>query len=989
MKIDSIIHFLINKFFVFIIFICSFSSNADSQILMNTLGKLNLNPGGVIYDIAEDPYNDILIVVGKFSEINSEPVNNVAFLSKTDFSLISDVQYSNMIFQIDGEIRTVAFKLKSYAVQDLVTGLFYFVKDSYLYFGGNFTTVNNASHNGIVKFKRQESGPTPYDYTMQSWDPQIDWVGNAWGVNDLLFTNDTLIMAGLFDFTNGTPQENASVSTVCAFNVTNDSWASNMFNSIEFDYADNVFQITKYNDHYYLGGYSFNSNLNLFARFSKFDLLGNLVPSGDFIPYENNNCWDFEFVESLTDTLIVWTYDPPISASSIDAVGHMDGTENQNYLPTADPNYTPYLIDNTVENNRFIDIEAYKSKLYTVQTTGTFDYLNVFDVNDIRPLNREKSITLNANFLNLSNSGVYINDPAWVNGYDQTIIINNMLFLTGDNLTTVDGVNRTGLAAFCLEPDDAKYFTASDSTVCSGEVHTYTIPPVDYADGYLWEYTGTGVDLGANLFIEDLTNTITTANGGNTIQIAYLANFSPGQLKVTPYSTCGDNTIGTQKVFSNTIITNIESNPLPNVDAGLDSTFTCTRETIVLIGSSSSGNVISYEWVAPFGSASNTIGTDSTININDPLFSANSNEYYFKVVNDQGCANYDTVVITKNITPPNNTLPPLPWVVTCANPSIDLTGSSTTNNVSYSWSDGSNTINNQTVSVTGYGPWNLTVTDNINGCTTTDGYIVETDYVLPNITIVGYPSITLPLATLDCNTPNLNLVCSSDTANTSANWVAADSTNPIGDTKLIAQQGQYYIEVLNNSNGCKSYTSLFIEENFTEPTVNMPTLNTINCSRDTLVLNGSTISLDSTLVWNGPTYTNETNPLTTNQYGWHYFTVTKADNGCSKTDSINVVYEPTIDVFASEDTLVCFDTNINLNTTYSGNLTNVNYSWNNGTSTQSSTYNSKTSNYASVIVTADLAVLDTIQFKLIRQILQMQHFKVLHLVMVERQEKSL
>ncbi len=47
----------------------------------------------------------------------------------------------------------------------------------------------------------------------------------------------------------------------------------------------------------------------------------------------------------------------------------------------------------------------------------------------------------------------------------------------------------------------------------------------------------------------------------NSREILFQPNFTPGQLKITPYSLCN----GTTKLYSNTVSINIHSNPLPHV----------------------------------------------------------------------------------------------------------------------------------------------------------------------------------------------------------------------------------------------------------------------------------------------------------------------------------------------------------------------------------------------------------------------------------------
>ena len=77
------------------------SSSGWTQVLIGA--NLNLNPGGVIHDVAYDSYYDAYIVVGNFTTINGQPRNNLAFIDAS----MDSVRAYNPITSIDGAIRSV------------------------------------------------------------------------------------------------------------------------------------------------------------------------------------------------------------------------------------------------------------------------------------------------------------------------------------------------------------------------------------------------------------------------------------------------------------------------------------------------------------------------------------------------------------------------------------------------------------------------------------------------------------------------------------------------------------------------------------------------------------------------------------------------------------------------------------------------------------------------------------------------------------------
>src|SRR5690606_16754695 len=109
--------------------------------------NLNINSGGIIYDVEHDPHNNVYILVGDFNSIGGISVNNIAFVNDQTFAV--DTSYKlNVIQAIDGPIHAV--ELRQYLSRFLPFNHFY-----HLFLGGAFSnvTVGGTSYSrpGICK----------------------------------------------------------------------------------------------------------------------------------------------------------------------------------------------------------------------------------------------------------------------------------------------------------------------------------------------------------------------------------------------------------------------------------------------------------------------------------------------------------------------------------------------------------------------------------------------------------------------------------------------------------------------------------------------------------------------------------------------------------------------------------------------------------------------------------------------------------------------
>ncbi len=367
---------------------------------------------------------------------------------------------------------------------------------------------------------------------------------------------------------------------------------------------------------------------------------------------------------------------------------------------------------------------------------------------------------------------------------------------------------------------------------------------------------------------------------------------------------------------TSTDITNVTlNNTLPNANAGLDQTLTCVVTSLNLSGSSTTGGV-TYAWAGPAITAGGTTNTPTvngagtyTVTITDP---------------SNGCTNTDQVVVNLNNTPPNANAGP-DDILNCTITSINLAGSSTTGGATYAWGGPAITAGGTTATptVNGAGTYTVTVTDPINGCTSTDQMVVTLNATLPNAN-AG------PDAILNCSITALNLAGSSTTGGVTYAWsgpgITGGGTTP---TPNINAPGTYIVTVTNPSNGCTSTDVVNVTQNITPPNANAGPDQILNCVITALNLSGSSTTGGVTYAWSGPGITGggTTSTPNVNAPGTYMVTITDPGNGCTSTDQTDVTLNntPPNANAGPDDILNCVITSVNL--AGSSTTGGVTYAW--------------------------------------------------------------
>ena len=335
----------------------------------------------------------------------------------------------------------------------------------------------------------------------------------------------------------------------------------------------------------------------------------------------------------------------------------------------------------------------------------------------------------------------------------------------------------------------------------------------------------------------------------------------------------------------------------PLVDVIPPAVITCSNPSITLDGTNSFGAPgTQYTWTTPNGNIVSGGATD--------LATVNAQGTYTLLVVDpvSGCSNSKSVNVTEDKVKPLSQAN-APVILTCTNKTVDLlgTGSSSGANFSYKWSTflgnitgNANAINTQCDKP---GTYALTVTNLINGCTSSVTAVVGLDTVPPTA-YAGAGEL------IDCGDPiaTLNGTGSSNTASMTFQWSTPNGNILSGANSLmpqVNQVGTYILTVTDTDNGCTAQGSTVVVGDVTIPKVIIQDPEQLTCVNDVVILDGTQSDFSSAIVYLWTTGSGNilsgatTVSPTVNKAGSYTLTATNTDNGCTGTASVIVKEDKT------------------------------------------------------------------------------------------------
>ena len=354
-----------------------------------------------------------------------------------------------------------------------------------------------------------------------------------------------------------------------------------------------------------------------------------------------------------------------------------------------------------------------------------------------------------------------------------------------------------------------------------------------------------------------------------------------------------------------------ENTTEPGATAGVSDVLTCVVTTVSLQGSSPTAGV-TYEWSGPEAFTSTLQNPETSdaglyeLTVTDPV---------------NGCSSTAQIMVNENTTEPGATAG-VSDVLTCVVTTVSLQGSSPTAGVTYSWSGPeafTSTLQNPEVSDAGL--YELTVTDPVNGCSSTAQVVVNENTTEPGAT-AGVSDV------LTCVVTTVSLQGSSPTAGVTYAWSGPEAFTSTLQNPEVSDAGLYELTVTDPSNGCSSTAQVVVNENTTEPGATAGVSDVLTCVVTTVSLQGSSPTAGVTYAWSGPeAFTSTLQNPETSDAGLYELTVTDPVNGCSSTAQI-MVNENTTEPGATagvSDVLTCIVTTVSLQG--SSPTAGVTYAW--------------------------------------------------------------
>ena len=348
----------------------------------------------------------------------------------------------------------------------------------------------------------------------------------------------------------------------------------------------------------------------------------------------------------------------------------------------------------------------------------------------------------------------------------------------------------------------------------------------------------------------------------------------------------------------------------PVANAGADKTLTCANPTSQIGTAATPGNT--YAWLPASGL--------SNAGIAQPVANA-PNTYTLTVTNTaNGCTATDAVVVAQNITPPTANAGP-DRTLTCANTSFVI-GTTGNSNNSYSWSPAfglSNSLIAQPT-VNSPGTYTLTVTNNTNGCSSTDAVIIGQN-ITPPIANAGADK------TLTCAVTSIQIGSTQTVGNTYSWSPSTNLSNPISSQPFATAPGNYTVTVTNTANGCAATDVVNVARNITPPIANAGTDKTLTCTNTSFVI-GTAAVAGNTYTWSpafGLDNANIAQPVVSSP-GTYTLTVTNSINGCTATDQIVISQNITAPAANAgpNKTLTCANPSLQIGTAA---ITGNTYTW--------------------------------------------------------------
>lgn len=345
----------------------------------------------------------------------------------------------------------------------------------------------------------------------------------------------------------------------------------------------------------------------------------------------------------------------------------------------------------------------------------------------------------------------------------------------------------------------------------------------------------------------------------------------------------------------------------PGASAGFmgSGTITCKNASVQLAGISPTSGV-TYKWDGP-GNFSSTQ--------QNPMAS-NPGTYTFTATNpNNGCASTDEVSVLADSTAPMVSIPPV--VLTCTNPTAQACAEVSPAGTTIIWTGpGGFSSTDKCITVSTSGPYIVTATHPMSGCTTTSQASITPDANVPTLFVEVSNLLT-------CTNTSAMLCAQSSTSGVTFTWMGPE---PSFQACVNTSQPGVYTCTVTAPNGCTSTATAEVLQNITPPNISIPPIEQLDCntpcvkvqptsSTPGVVLNEQEICLPGTYV------VQATNPA----------------NGCPAEASFEVTMAAPLLIDVPNIPLFCPGAAIVLEVKASGGTPPYRYLWTTGDTTASVT----------------------------------------------------
>ena len=324
-------------------------------------------------------------------------------------------------------------------------------------------------------------------------------------------------------------------------------------------------------------------------------------------------------------------------------------------------------------------------------------------------------------------------------------------------------------------------------------------------------------DAGVNLSLNCSTNVLVLdgSNSSSGSNISYQWTTTDGNI------VSGDNTLTPTVDASGVYVLNVvdaqsgcssissvtvtEDYSAPFAEAGQDGSIDCVNTLFTVQSDADQGEHITYLWTTVDG---NIVGDPTLLSIEVDM----AGSYVLAVLNStSGCLTVDSVLVTSNADNPSveaGTSPDLTCSVTEL--TLDGTASEQSADFTYAWSTQDGNIvsgaDGLNPSIDQEGTYELTITNNVNGCIGTDLVEVLSDTSIPIVNVANPDS-------LHCNQNQVSIEAdaSSNSNTLSYEWSTSSGNILAGETSATASvdaSGLYVLQVTDLANGCTTLDSV-------------------------------------------------------------------------------------------------------------------------------------------------------------------------------------